>query len=680
MNEKLERNVTYVKGVGPKKAEVLAKVGIRTVYDLLQYCPRDYIDLSKHTDISAVVPNDEQSYVIRGRIASKLPPAHLRKGMTICKAVVTDDTDDITLTLFNQEYTFAKLREGEDIVLYGKVTGNAFRREMSSPLMFPANSPDLIIPVYPLTNGLTQNAVRNAVKGALDLIGGEVEDVMPRAVRESCAMCTQYYAWENVHFPKSMIGAHEARRRLIFDELFVHSLAIGYMRNTGSVYNSCRMSAATFHRFEEVLPFKLTMAQKKALLDIAKGVCGPRRMNRLLQGDVGSGKTAVAAGAAYYAYMSGYQSCLMAPTEILASQHYKTFRSYLEPLGIKVGLLTGSLTPKNKRAVQESAASGELDCIIGTHALFSENMAFSRLGLVMTDEQHRFGVGQRAALSSKGEAPHRLAMSATPIPRTLALIFYGDQEISVLDELPAGRIPVSTYAVTGKVRDRAYGFVKKQLDMGHQGYIVCPAVEESELDIIDAKSYYEKLSQGTFYDYRLGLLHGRMTGAEKEEVMDLFKAGEIDLLVATTVIEVGVDVPNATIMVIENADRFGLSQLHQLRGRVGRGGHQSYCVLITDNTSPENIKRMKTISSTTDGFRIAEEDLKLRGPGDFFGTNQHGLPTFKIADLTRDVNLLETAQKLSKRFLDADPRLEKPENAVLRELVGKIVEGAAEMN
>ena len=680
MNDKLERDVTYVKSVGPKKAEVLARVGIKTVYDLLQYCPRDYVDLSEPSEIRTVTPNDERSYVIRGRIASKLPPSHIRKGMTLCKAVVTDDTDDITLTLFNQEYTFANLREGDDVVLYGKVTGNAFRREMSSPLIFPANTPDLIIPVYPLTNGLTQNAIRKAVKSALDLVEGEVEDVMPPAVRESAAMCTQYYAWENVHFPKSMIGAHEARRRLIFDELFVHSLAIGYSRSLDNVYNSCPMEPVTFHRFEDVLPFKLTNAQKKALVDIATGLCGKRRMNRLLQGDVGSGKTAVAAGAAYFAFMNGYQSCMMAPTEILAAQHYKTFRTLLEPLGIRVGLLTGSLTPKNKRAVQESAAAGELDCLIGTHALFSENTAFKRLGLVMTDEQHRFGVEQRAALSAKGSDPHRLTMSATPIPRTLALIFYGDLEISVLDELPKGRMPVATYAVTGKVRERAYGFVKKQLDMGHQGYIVCPAVDESGLDIIDAKSYYEKLAQGAFADYRLGLLHGRMNGAEKEEVMELFKAGEIDLLVATTVIEVGVDVPNATIIVIENADRFGLSQLHQLRGRVGRGGHESFCVLITDNTSPDNVKRMKTISSTTDGFRIAEEDLKLRGPGDFFGTNQHGLPTFKIADLTRDVNLLETAQKLSKRFLDADPRLEKPENAVLRELVGKIVEGAAEMN
>ena len=680
MNEKLERDVTFVKSVGPKKAEALARVGIYTVYDLLQYCPRDYVDLSRPTDIRDIPANTEQSFVVRGRIAGKMPVSRIRKGMTICKAVVTDDTEDITLTLFNQEYTFSALNAGDEIILFGKVTGNLMRREMTSPLIFSANSPDLIIPVYPLTNGLTQNAIRNAVKSALDLVAGEVDDVMPRYVRDSCAMCSQYYAWENVHFPKSMIGAHEARRRLIFDELLIHSLAIGYSRRLDNVRSNYPMKSVTFHEFEEVLPFTLTNAQKKALLDIAKGMCGIRRMNRLLQGDVGSGKTAVAAGAAYFAYKNGYQSCVMAPTEILASQHYSTFCKLLEPLGMKIGLLTGSLTPKNKRLVQEKSASGEIDCLVGTHALFSESTGFKNLALVITDEQHRFGVEQRAALSAKGCDPHRLTMSATPIPRTLALIFYGDLDISVLDELPKGRLPVSTYAVTGKVRDRAYGFVKKQLDMGHQGYIVCPAVDESELDIIDAKGYYEKLSEGVFADYKLGLLHGKLPGAEKDEVMSRFKAGELDLLVATTVIEVGVDVPNATIMVIENADRFGLSQLHQLRGRVGRGGHESFCVLITDNTSPENVKRMKTISSTTDGFRIAEEDLKLRGPGDFFGTNQHGLPTFKIADLTRDVNLLETAQKLSKSILDKDPMLQAQENEVMLELVKKVMDNAAELN
>ena len=679
MDERLKRDITYVKGIGPKKAEVLGKLGIRTVYDLLQYCPRDYVDLSHPAEIKDTSVGSDEPYVLRARIAAKLPPAHVRRGMTICKAVFTDDTDDVTVTLFNQEYTFSGLKEGEDYVLYGKITGTVLRREMNSPMIFPANSPDLIIPVYPLTNGVSQNSLRKAVKGALDLVEGAVEDVMPERIRESCSLCTQFYAWDNVHFPRSMTGAHEARRRLIFDELFIHSLAIGYSRRIDTAHTNYPMKPRKMNDFAASLPFELTSAQKKAIADIIVGMCGSRRMNRLLQGDVGSGKTVVAAAAAYFAHMNGYQSCVMAPTEILASQHYKTFRRLLEPLGMKIGLLTGSLTPKNKKLVQEAAQNGEYDCVVGTHALFSENSGFKNLALVITDEQHRFGVEQRAALSAKGKDPHRLVMSATPIPRTLALIFYGDLDISVIDELPGGRKPISTYAVTGKMRDRAYGFVKKQLDMGRQGYIVCPAVDESGLDIIDATGYYKTLSDGVFADYRLGLLHGKLPASEKEEVMELFKAGELDLLVATTVIEVGVDVPNATIMVIENADRFGLSQLHQLRGRVGRGGYESFCVLITDNTSPENVKRMKTISSTADGFKIAEEDLRLRGPGDFFGTSQHGLPSFKIADLTRDMQLLETAQRLSKEILDDDPALQKPENAVMKELVQALIESGTEM-
>ncbi len=679
MDKLLERDVTYVKGVGPKKAELLEKLGIKNVYDLLQYCPRDYVDLSKPVCIKDAAPGAEEQVVLRARVAAKLPPSHIRKGMTICKAVFTDDTDDITVTLFNQEYLFSTLKEGEDYVLYGKITGNMLRREMNSPTIFPANSPDLIIPVYPLTAGLTQNALRGAVKKALDLIGEKIEDTMPRTVRERCCLCTQIYAWENVHFPRTLDGAHEARRRLIFDELLIYSLAVGYNRIMETNLNNYPLPPRSLEKFRRSLPFELTKAQMRAIGQIVTGMNGRRRMNRLLQGDVGSGKTVVAAAAAYFVYMSGFQSCVMAPTEILASQHYKTFQKLLEPLGMKIGLLTGSLTPKNKREVQEAAQRGELDCVVGTHALFSENSGFKNLALVITDEQHRFGVEQRAALAAKGGNPHRLVMTATPIPRTLALIFYGDLEISVLDEMPKGRKPISTYAVTGQLRERAYGFVKKQLDMGHQGYIVCPAVDENEVDLIDATSYYETLSNGVFKDYRLGLLHGKLPAAEKEDVMERFKAGEIDLLVSTTVIEVGVDVPNATIMFIENADRFGLSQLHQLRGRVGRGDSESYCVLISDNRSPDNIRRMKTISSTTDGFRIAEEDLRLRGPGDFFGTNQHGLPAFKIADLTRDTRLLEDAQSLSKEILDGDPALEKPEHAVMLELVKRLTDNGAEM-
>ena len=677
MQQILERSVVYVKGVGPKRAELFEKVGVSTVYDLLQYCPRDYIDLSAPCEIKNA--QGEDPLVIRARVVKKMPPARIRKGLTVCKAVFTDDTDDITVTLYNQEYLFASLKEGEDYILYGKVAGNMVRREMNSPMVFSAASPDLILPVYPLTEGLSQNIIRKAVRGALDLVLGEVEDIMPQYVRDSCRMCSLACAWENIHFPKSLYGAHEARRRLIFDELLIHSLAIAYQRQNEDSDSNYIMQAQTLEEFTSALPFTLTKTQLRSLNDCTVAMRGAHRMNRLIQGDVGCGKTVVAAGAAWFAYKNGYQSCVMAPTEILAAQHYKTFKSLLEPLGVRVALLTGSLTPKNKRVLKEQIAAGEFDVIVGTHALFSESTHFSDLALVITDEQHRFGVEQRAALSAKGRNPHRLVMSATPIPRTLALILYGDLDISVINELPAGRKPISTYAVTGKMRERAFGFVKKQLEMGRQGYVVCPMIDESESDLNDVTSYSQKLAQGAFADYKVGLLHGRMSAAEKEEVMNGFKRGEIDLLVATTVVEVGVDVPNASVMVIENADRFGLSQLHQLRGRVGRGEWESFCILITDNTSPECVQRMKIISKTSDGFKIAEEDLKLRGPGDFFGTHQHGLPAFKLADLTRDMQLLQTAQQMSKSIIESDPQLKRADHRIMRELTQRLMQRGAEM-
>lgn len=677
MQQILERSVVYVKGVGPKRAELFEKVGVSTVYDLLQYCPRDYIDLSAPCEIKNAQGKDP--LVIRARVVKKMPPARIRKGLTVCKAVFTDDTDDITVTLYNQEYLFASLKEGEDYILYGKVAGNMVRREMNSPMVFSAASPDLILPVYPLTEGLSQNIIRKAVRGALDLVLGEVEDIMPQYVRDSCRMCSLACAWENIHFPKSLYGAHEARRRLIFDELLIHSLAIAYQRQNEDSDSNYIMQAQPLEEFTSALPFTLTKTQLRSLNDCTVAMRGAHRMNRLIQGDVGCGKTVVAAGAAWFVYKNGYQSCVMAPTEILAAQHYKTFKSLLEPLGVRVALLTGSLKPKNKRVLKEQIAAGEFDVIVGTHALFSESTHFSDLALVITDEQHRFGVEQRAALSAKGRNPHRLVMSATPIPRTLALILYGDLDISVINELPAGRKPISTYAVTGKMRERAFGFVKKQLEMGRQGYVVCPMIDESESDLNDVTSYSQKLAQGAFADYKVGLLHGRMSAAEKEEVMNGFKRGEIDLLVATTVVEVGVDVPNAAVMVIENADRFGLSQLHQLRGRVGRGEWESFCILITDNTSPECVQRMKIISKTSDGFKIAEEDLKLRGPGDFFGTHQHGLPAFKLADLTRDMQLLQTAQQMSKSIIESDPQLKRADHRIMRELTQRLMQRGAEM-
>ncbi len=680
MDGRLEREITYLKGVGPKKAEIFKKVGVETVYDLLQYCPRDYIDLSEPTELAKLRPGDEEPAAVRVRLVKKLPAAYVRKGLTISKAVFTDDTADVTVTLYNQEYTFGNMKEDRQYVLYGKVTGSLLRAEMSSPMIFPGDSEDLIVPVYPLTEGLNQNFLRKEVKAALDLLGDDSPDIMPQYLLDEIKLPSLKYAWENVHFPRSVYSAVEARRRLIFDEFFIYSLAIAYRRSTSDELSDYVMKRHSMKPFKEILPFSMTQAQMNACADCGFDMMSGRRMNRLIQGDVGSGKTVVAACMAYFTFKNGYQSCLMAPTEILASQHYETFKKYLEPFGARVCLLSGGLRPKQKKETLAGIADGSYDVAVGTHALFYDDVQFKDLALVITDEQHRFGVEQRKKLSAKGRRPHTIVMSATPIPRTLALMLYGDLSVSVINELPAGRKPVQTYAVSGKMRERAYGFVKKQLDAGHQGFIVCPAVEESELDIKDAKSYYEELSRGAFAGYRLGLLYGKLPAADKQAVMDAFKEGALDLLVATTVVEVGVDVPNATIMIVENADRFGLSQLHQLRGRVGRGGDEAFCVLITDNTSPENVKRMKAISGTNDGFKVAEEDLRLRGPGDFFGTQQHGLPAFKIADLTRDIPLLEKAQKLSAEVIEQDPKLTRGRNRDLSRMVQELLRRGSEIS
>ena len=679
MNNKLEYSVKYVKGVGPKRAEAFAKLGIENVYDLLEYCPRDYVDLSCTCEIKDTAANDELSVAIRGRIVKKLPPARIRKGMVICKAVFTDDTDDLTLTLYNQEYLFGSLKEGAEYILYGKVSGNMVRREMNAPQIFSADTPDLMIPVYPLTEGLSQKMIRAAVKNALGLVDDENTEIFPEWIIEQLGLCGLAQAWRGVHFPKDWKEAQTARRRLTFDELFVHSLAIAKRREADRESAHYKMKRVPIDELLNALPYQLTDGQRQALDDCIDGMCSSYRMNRLIQGDVGSGKTAVAAGAAWYAFKNGYQSCIMAPTEILAQQHYESFCAMLEPLGVRVGLLTGSLTPKNKREMQQKIADGEYDVVVGTHALFSERTQFLKLALVVADEQHRFGVNQRAALSAKGIGPHSIVMSATPIPRTLALILYGSMEISQMHDMPHGEKKISTYAVTGKLRERAYSFVKKQLDMGFQGYIICPAVEESELEIFDVKSYFENISRGEFKDYSIGLLHGKMSAQEKDSAMKAFKDGEIQLLVATTVVEVGVDVPNATIMLIENADRFGLSQLHQLRGRVGRNGEQAYCILVTDNRSDECVKRMKTISSTTDGFKIAEEDLLQRGPGEYFGRQQHGLPSFKIADLSRDAELLKLAQRLSEEIIKEDSQLAQPKNKRLKELADRLIAKGADL-
>lgn len=667
MSAEFQKDITYLKGVGPKRAECYKKLGIETVFDLLNHFPRGYLDFSSPVSI-AEGANTGDNAVVKGRVVKKLPEARIRKGLSIYKAVFTDDISDLTIVIYNSEFAFKQLETYQEYILYGKITGSVMRYEITNPLVIPVDSPDKIQPVYALTEGLNQSLLRKSMHTALEAFDGDIYEPMPKKIREKYSLCSYNYALENIHFPKDCHTCEIAKRRLVFDELLTLQLGMHLLKSRSQSRTGCTMQNCSLNRFYDSLPFELTNGQQSAINDCIKDMCKSSPMNRLVQGDVGSGKTAVAAGAAFFAYTNGFQTALMAPTEILATQHFQTLCGFLEPLGVKVALLTGSLTPKQKTVLKKQIADGEYNVVVGTHALVQQSTEFKRLGLVITDEQHRFGVEQRAALAQKGQNPHKLVMSATPIPRTLALMIYGDLDISVLKELPKGRRPVETYAVTGKLRERAYGFVKDRLDEGRQAYIVCPMIDESEMDLQDVKSYAKNLQEGAFRNYRVGLLHGKLSPIEKEQIMTDFKEHKTDLLVSTTVIEVGVDVPNSAVMVIENADRFGLSQLHQLRGRVGRGKYKSYCILITDNVNEESRKRLKILAKTHDGFKISEEDLKLRGPGDFFGSRQHGLPTMKIADMSADIEILKQVQSAAEEITTVDPMLKSSENRGLQQL------------
>lgn len=664
MNE-LFRPISALRGVGEKRAKAYARLGIQTPYDLLFHIPRSYLDFRNPEPVLSA-PLDTPC-VVEGCITRKLPEQRIRKGLSVFKATATDGESDFTVVFYNNFYAFDALKVGETYRFAGKLTGTLLRREIHSPQYLRADCPVLMKPVYPLTNGLTNPMVQANMRQALELLRREPFDGLPSGIRRQYDLCTLPEALGVVHQPASEPILQEAKRRLAFDALLQLQLGMLMLRNRSRAQTAYTMDPDTdLTPFYASLPFAPTNAQKRSIAEICGDLCRTVPANRLLQGDVGSGKTAVAAAACYFTCKNGFQSALMAPTEILATQHYHTLEGFLSPLGIRVGLLTGSLPAKEKRRIRTALQAGELDVLVGTHALIQKDTVFPALGLVITDEQHRFGVGQRAALAQKGGTPHKLVMSATPIPRTLALIVYGDLDISVLDELPVGRLPIRTYAVTGKLRQRAHGFVRSRMDAGEQAYIVCPMIEEGESDLLAVTSYAEQLRAGAFAAYRVGLLHGKMKPAEKEQVMASFKAGELDLLVCTTVVEVGVDVPNATVMLIENSERFGLSQLHQLRGRVGRGSKQSHCILITDSTSEESRERLRVLSSTTDGFRIAEEDLKLRGPGDFFGSAQHGLPPVHLAELAEDMELVRQTQQAARDILEADPQLRDPVNHALR--------------
>lgn len=672
MLSELAKPVMYLSGVGPKKSELYEKLGVKTVYDLLYHFPRYYIDLNEPQAVRDAPLNEQ--VVLKGRVVRKLPEGNIRRGLTVYKAIFTDDTADITIVIYNAGFMFKALEVGHEYYLVGKLTGNMLRREINSPQIYPVAGTDPVQPVYRLTEGLTQKQLRQNVHTALGALDGSIYEPLPNDVVREQGLCSLSYALQNVHYPTDMHTLELAKSRLVFDELLTLALGMLMMKNRSRDNTGCQMNDESVDEYFSALPFELTAGQKSAINDCIEDMRKPFPMNRLIQGDVGSGKTAVAAGAAYFAYKNGCQTALMAPTEILAGQHYDTLKAFLEPLGVKVVLLTGSLTPKKKEKIKAEIAAGEYNVIVGTHALVQASTEFKRLGLVITDEQHRFGVEQRAMLAGKGDHPHKLVMSATPIPRTLALMIYGDLDISVLKELPKGRQPVETYAVTGKLRERAFGYVKQYLEEGRQAYIVCPMIEESDSDLRDVKSYAKEISEGAFSGYRVGLLHGRLSAESKEKVMKKFKAHELDILVSTTVVEVGVDVPNAAVMVIENSDRFGLSQLHQLRGRVGRGEHKSVCILITDNPTEEVVQRLKILSSCHDGFEISQQDLKLRGPGDFFGSRQHGLPKMKIADMSQDMDVLVRAQETAKQILCKDTHLDKGENRGLKELVERLFE------
>lgn len=657
----LNTDIRYIKGVGEARAKSLAKLGITDLRSLLSYFPRAYDDRRAYKKIADLIPGENAC--VCAVIAGEPKLSRIRKGLDLVKLRAVDETGALELTYFNQSYLKNTFHTGDAYVFFGRAEGTPSRPQMTNPLFEREGAHQItgrIMPIYPLTAGVSQSMLYKAVEQSLAACVDELPDILPEDVRLVYQLCHTRFAYENIHFPTDDEALSAARRRLAFEELFLLALGLKLLRERRTFVAGKQCKKVDLSPFFTSLPFSLTGAQRRAIDDIARDLTGQRPMNRLVQGDVGSGKTMVAAAAIYMAAKNGLQCALMAPTEILAEQHYRSLAPLLEPLGIPCALLTASTKARERRALNERLRSGELSLVIGTHALLSPDVQYQNLGLVVTDEQHRFGVDQRAALSAKGDDPHLLVMSATPIPRTLALMIYGDLDVSILNELPPGRQKIDTFAVPSSYHERIYAFLRKLVAEGRQAYIVCPMVSEND-ELPDERkavtAYTETLQKEVFPDLRIAPIHGKMKPKEKDAVMRAFAAHEIDVLVSTTVIEVGVDVPNAALMLIENAECFGLSQLHQLRGRVGRGRHKSYCVLVSDNKGEENKQRLKVMSSTSDGFAIAEEDLKLRGPGDFFGSRQHGLPSLRVADLSCDLSLLHETQSAAEQLLAADPAL-----------------------
>ena len=666
----LDTDIRYIKGIGEARAHSMGKLGIHDLAGLVSYFPRAYEDRTQYKPIRALT--DGETACVRAMVAEEPRLSRVRRGMELVKLRAVDESGALDITFFNQTYVKRQLVPGVTYIFYGRASAMGSHRGMTNPVFEREDAPmrvtGRIVPIYRLTSGLSQRTVMQCVRSALNFCADSLPDYLPADVALDNGLATARYAYENIHFPKDAEALAIARRRLVFEELFVLVCALGMIRGGREKAAGTPLIRAELADFTASLPFTPTGAQLRAMNEAAEDMCSGRAMNRLVQGDVGSGKTLVAAACVWYAAQSGAQSAFMAPTEILAEQHFATLSGFLEPFGIKVAKLTGSMRAKERREVLSGLASGETGLCVGTHALLSEDVEFKNLALVVTDEQHRFGVEQRAALVEKGTRPHLLVMSATPIPRTLALIIYGDLDVSIIDELPPGRQKVGTFAVDESYRARLNGFIEKLAHEGRQIFVVCPRIEESEegADGIKSAEEHAEALRSALPGLKIACIHGKMKAKEKDEIMSAFARGETDVLVSTTVIEVGVDVPNAALMVIENADRFGLSQLHQLRGRVGRGQHKSWCILVSDAKGEEARARLSAMVHISDGFKIAEEDLRMRGPGDFFGSRQHGLPELHIADLGANMDVLQSAKDAAERLLKADPGLRKTENAALR--------------
>ena len=649
-----EYDIRYLKGVGEKTARLYNKLGIFTVDDLIRHYPRKYLDYGNTVSVKDAPP--DTPVFIKATMITPVKESMIRKGLTLYKCNFSDGETVIRVTIFNNKYLAKALRTFDDYILYGKVEKTFTSASMSSPQIERADKAE-VHPVYPTTEKLSVKAISNSVRNALALVG-KIPETLSDDILKKYDLVSLDFATRQIHFPSDEKNIEPARHRLIFDELLTLQLGLLKLKEKDVKGNSCKIKKDFTNEFYSLLPFTPTGAQQRAVADCIEDMQSDRMMNRLIQGDVGSGKTAVAGAVIYTVIKNGAQAALMAPTEILATQHFESFKKLFASTDVRVALLTGSVKAGEKKEIKRALCNGEIDLIVGTHALIQNDVEFENLGLVCTDEQHRFGVQQRANLAMKGDNPHLMVMSATPIPRTLGLIIYGDLDISLLDELPPGRQEIRTDVVTSAYHKRIYKFIRDAVDRGEQAYIVCSLVDEGESDLISAKEYADNLAKNEFVGYSVGLLHGKMKPAEKDKVMQSFAEGETQILVSTTVVEVGVDVPNATVMLIENADRFGLSQLHQLRGRVGRGKNKSYCILVSDNKSDSSRERLQVMKHTLNGFDIADYDLKSRGPGDFFGKRQHGLPDLKIADMLEDTETLRQCRECALKMLESDPRLD----------------------